>query len=216
MRQPHQRREGGLDGADVDPGDAEQEQQERDHALHGWAGPRSISPAGRPAAAAAAAARPAPCRPSRARDHSRGGAAGHEAPEPAILSLGRCPSRPGLPGRVSRAIPDRPRCRAGPGRRPRPETTARPWRCRCRARSRLSAPDPRGRWRATTVTVPARRPRRDAGQPGARAPAPGRAGRPASQTVTTSRGRAGSAVGSHALAMRGVSRRGAAGPRRRP
>jgi len=54
LRQPHQRREGGLDGADVDPGNAEDEQQERDHTLHLWAGPRSISPAGKP-----------PCRLSR-------------------------------------------------------------------------------------------------------------------------------------------------------
>jgi hypothetical protein len=54
LRQPHQRRESGLDGADVDPGNAENEQEERDHTLHHWAGPRSISPAGRP-----------PCRRSR-------------------------------------------------------------------------------------------------------------------------------------------------------
>ena len=54
LRQPHQRREGGLNGADVDPGAAEEEQQERDHTLHVWAGPRSISPAGKP-----------PCRLSR-------------------------------------------------------------------------------------------------------------------------------------------------------
>ena len=182
QRQPHQRAERRLDGAEEHGGAAEQEQRERGH--RAWALARSGPRADRPAAQPALERGPSGRR--RARDRSRAGAAGRAAPAPAARSASECPAARAWRRATPAAITMSPRY-AGLVRRKREDVgRARP----CRGTARLSA---RTRASGTRATVTAPRARAGA-TPASQRAEPGRA-HAARVTTSTARrdGRAASA-----------------------